>query len=240
MSRGRPREARGREERSKPYDRTKDVVSFKREERYADAKWRHDKHPNADYGLQSRLSEPSAPGLRGRMSGRELMEKPATGVELFPGRARSSQKEHQPNAALVADSLKALSQQRQEQQKRGPALSIIGAARTVIVRVEQLVQGTTAEDVELSFAEYRISSAKLVSAQSSRTATVEVEVASRANAENMVSKYNGVLADGERLKLSIVEAGGGVVEPKVNINERIGKSGPARELLQDNGSQPSG
>lgn len=81
----------------------------------------------------------------------------------------------------------------------------MGAARgSTFVRVEQLVQGTTAEDVQASFSAYPISSSRLVSSPGSRTATVEVEVADRASADALVKQYDGVLADGERLRLTIV------------------------------------
>lgn len=201
--------------RSKPYERKQD--------RNTDDKWTHDRFGSAGGSLGSRIepTRKASGGLLERLGGqgRELIPDSGpvrssrnSGVELFPSSskaarpARNSGPRGSPGEpgqrALVANSLKALSSRGSP---RASSLSIMGAARgSTFVRVEQLVQGTTAEDVQASFSAYPISSSRLVSSPGSRTATVEVEVADRASADALVKQYDGVLADGERLRLTIV------------------------------------
>jgi hypothetical protein len=47
-------------------------------------------------------------------------------------------------------------------------------------------------------------SAKIVSGSRDATATVELEIADRASADALIAQYDGVAADGEILKLTVV------------------------------------
>ncbi|KAL7421230.1 hypothetical protein Q5752_004115 [Cryptotrichosporon argae] len=80
-------------------------------------------------------------------------------------------------------------------------LSISGASK-VRVRVENLAVGTTAEDVVAAFAPLPITSATVT--QPSPTVTIELVVPDRATGDALVGAYDGVVADGNTLNLSIL------------------------------------
>lgn len=129
---------------------------------------------------------------------------------------------------LLAQSLGALSGDRRGTVARSPpspptpavgggGVTIMGAAGLTVVRVEHLARGTTADDVKVgwiiciwptntqsAFAPTPILSAKIVSGSRDATATVELEIADRASADALIAQYDGVAADGEILKLTVV------------------------------------
>jgi hypothetical protein len=96
----------------------------------------------------------------------------------------------------------------------------MGAAG-VRVRVENLARGTTAEDVKVgnglaldpcsrqsAFAPTPVLSAALVSTRDTATTTVEVDVGDREAALGLLDQFDGVVADGKALRLTIVRGGG--------------------------------
>lgn len=142
------------------------------------------------------------------------------GKELLPangGKAARSARNSRPRGAavdagqrnLVASSLGAALPS--NQRRTEASVSIFGAARSssTWVRVERLAKGTTAEDVLSAFAPAPILNTRVLSRNTDRTATIELEIADRAAADALVGQYDGVFADGDRLRLSIKTGGGG-------------------------------
>ncbi|RSH82492.1 uncharacterized protein EHS24_007472 [Apiotrichum porosum] len=146
------------------------------------------------------------------------------GRELLPSKAARPVRSSRPRGAgrvdpsahpLLAQSLGALSGDRRGTVARSPpspptpavgggGVTIMGAAGLTVVRVEHLARGTTADDVKSAFAPTPILSAKIVSGSRDATATVELEIADRASADALIAQYDGVAADGEILKLTVV------------------------------------
>ncbi|RXK40184.1 hypothetical protein M231_02458 [Tremella mesenterica] len=105
---------------------------------------------------------------------------------------------------------------------------IVGAAKgSVWVRVGNLAFGTTADDVMSAF-----SPAPILSAKSSPTSTpeiisVDLEFPSRAEAEIIVGQYNGIVADGNTLHVTILnpslkERMGGIEQNSSSLSRRMG------------------
>ncbi|KZO96151.1 hypothetical protein CALVIDRAFT_136316 [Calocera viscosa TUFC12733] len=102
------------------------------------------------------------------------------------------------------------------------------------VRVENLMEGTTAADVEAIFKDAgAIHSSKLV--KSKPTVSVELYYKSSTDAEEAVRKFDGQTADGLTLKVSVVTSPGGGRD----LLARVGLAGAAargRDLLDDGDS----
>ncbi|WOO82676.1 uncharacterized protein LOC62_04G006159 [Vanrija pseudolonga] len=149
------------------------------------------------------------------------------GKELLPGNgkaARSARNSRPRGGAvdagqrnLVASSLGAALLSNNSRRAE-TSVSIFGAARasTTWVRVERLAKGTTAEDVLSAFAPAPILNTRVLSRNADRTATIELELAERAAADALVAQYDGVFADGDRLRLSIKTRGGGQQQQQRN------------------------
>ncbi|OXC69357.1 hypothetical protein AYX13_01917 [Cryptococcus neoformans] len=116
------------------------------------------------------------------------------------------------------------------QQPRKSQVSIIGAAKTTVwVRVENLAPGTTAEDVVSAFAPLAILNATQSNPINSPTVSIDLELENRNDAEELIKQYNGVVADGNTLKLSIVNnlknrlGGGSAVKIGANMDNVAGQ-----------------
>ncbi|WVN88712.1 uncharacterized protein L203_103925 [Cryptococcus depauperatus CBS 7841] len=72
------------------------------------------------------------------------------------------------------------------------------------VRVENLAEGTTTEDVVSAFSTLPIVDAVLSSFVKEGPVTIDLQVANRQAAEELIKQYNGVVADGKVLKLSLI------------------------------------
>ncbi|BEJ11033.1 hypothetical protein CspHIS471_0104550 [Cutaneotrichosporon sp. HIS471] len=207
--------------RAKPYDRR---------DRNLDAPWKHDLHHSntlaARLDSQTGSSDSASPSLLSRLGsgrGKELLPdnrrgkmygfdgpRPNAGVELLPS-SSSSKSVRPPRArrggddagrALAAKNIAAITRRAHDRE----ALNIVGAARSCWVRVDRLAKGTTVEDVKSAFAHHPIGGAKITSRPSDRTVTVELEMPDREAADGLVKEYNGVPADGETLRVGLVEA----------------------------------
>ncbi|KZT55161.1 hypothetical protein CALCODRAFT_485002 [Calocera cornea HHB12733] len=111
-------------------------------------------------------------------------------------------------------------------------LSVRGAGeKGRTVRVENLMEGTTAADVEAIFKDAgTISSSKLV--KSKPTVTVELYYKSPSDAEEAVRKFDGQVADGLTIHVSVVAPAAGGKD----LLARVGLAGAAargRDLLDD-------
>jgi hypothetical protein len=96
-------------------------------------------------------------------------------------------------------------------------VSIFGASRaTTWVKVDNLAQGTTAEDVVSAFAPTPILNARISSSPDALLVAVDIEVEARATADEIVQKYNGVMADGNALSVTII---------RQKLTERMGRGG---------------
>ncbi|KAK4687940.1 hypothetical protein P7C73_g2174, partial [Tremellales sp. Uapishka_1] len=167
--------------------------------------------------------------------------KPNSGVELLPSgsssgvRGRNGDRRRGPTRGIESGQAQRALQDAtgfgriqvvrpviQEQQ----SVSIMGVSRqTVWVRVEGLAIGTTAEDVVHAFAPLPILNATVSSPAASPTVWVDLEFDSKSSADEVIQKYNGVVADGNTLKVAIY---------KPNLSSRISGSRPSpssRELL---------
>jgi len=113
---------------------------------------------------------------------------------------------------------------------RGNGVSIMGASRAAVkIKVEHLAFGTTGEDVLVSSGNYLIVGAILMTGQSAfapapvnnavvtqttPTVTVELEVQDQASAQELITQYDGAVADGNTLRLSLI---------KQTLAERMGR-----------------
>ncbi|GFZ49299.1 hypothetical protein JCM24511_07418 [Saitozyma sp. JCM 24511] len=101
----------------------------------------------------------------------------------------------------------------------GAGVSIAGKARgSVWVRVENLAPETTPDDVVSAFAPSPILSALLSPSQTQSQArsglvSIDLEFASRQPAEEIISQYHGVVADGNTLRVTMV---------RQSLGERMG------------------
>ncbi|ORX38707.1 hypothetical protein BD324DRAFT_650053 [Kockovaella imperatae] len=125
------------------------------------------------------------------------------------------------------------------------SVSILGAGRsTVLVRVENLAVGTTADDVVSAFASTPIENARVTSPSTSSTVTVELDVSTRAAADDLIQRYDGAVADGNALRVqivkqSLVERMGGATSggagtglgPMRNGSSGARRNGAGQELL---------
>ncbi|KAL1409055.1 hypothetical protein Q8F55_005879 [Vanrija albida] len=133
------------------------------------------------------------------------------GRELLPGKAARVGRSSRPRGAvdagqrnLVASGLGSALPSNRAVPAPQASVSIFGAARgPTWIRVERLAKGTTAEDVLSAFAPAPITNTRVLSRQQDRTATIELELADRAAADALVAQYDGVFADGDRLRLTI-------------------------------------
>jgi len=108
---------------------------------------------------------------------------------------------------------------REAREERMEGVSILGAGRTmVLVRVSNLAYGTTAEDVVSAFSPFPILTASRTSPSTAPSVTVDLEFQARSDAEEVVKKYDGAMADGNALSVVIVR-------PK--LAERLSSSGAA-------------
>ncbi|ORY35337.1 hypothetical protein BCR39DRAFT_555494 [Naematelia encephala] len=88
------------------------------------------------------------------------------------------------------------------------SVSIMGAAKgTVWIRVENLAQGTTADDVVSAFSPSPILTSRQTSPSDALTVTVELELASRTDADDLVKRYHGAVADGNTLSVTVIRVG---------------------------------
>ncbi|GHJ87893.1 hypothetical protein NliqN6_4295 [Naganishia liquefaciens] len=116
----------------------------------------------------------------------------------------------------------------QEQAPTNASFGIKGAANPQMkVLIEGLVQGTTAVDVEFAFKQHvDIIAAALAPSTSSTTVSAELTVENREVAQQMVQKFNGIIADGNPLKVSIVEP-----PPVLSLKDRMrSKPGNAMDV----------
>ena len=135
----------------------------------------------------------------------------------------------------------------QAQAPTNASFGIKGAANPQMkVLIEGLVQGTTAVDVEVSIPNFTawlpvlnqyesqfafkqhvdIIAAALAPSTSSTTVSAELTVENREVAQQMVQKFNGIIADGNPLKVSIVEP-----PPVLSLKDRMrSKPGNAMDV----------
>ncbi|KAJ9095827.1 hypothetical protein QFC19_007442 [Naganishia cerealis] len=126
----------------------------------------------------------------------------------------------------------------QEQPAASAAFGIKGAGNPQMkVVIEGLVQGTTAVDVEFAFKQHvNIIAAALVPSSSPSSVSAELTVENREVAQQMVEKFNGIIADGNPLKVWIVEPQ--APAPLMSLKDRM-RSGPGNAMEVDDGpTQP--
>ncbi|ADV21736.1 Hypothetical Protein CGB_D3330C [Cryptococcus gattii WM276] len=195
--------------------------------------------PSPGQSLASRIAGgkkelfPDSSSSRG--SGRAADRGSKAGVELLPagepaasqaptGRARGGPVRgvgvNQKSRELLNDALGVGARRStRPQQSRKSQVSIIGAAKTTVwVRVENLAPGTTAEDVVSAFAPLPILNATQSNLINSPTVSIDLELENRNDAEELIKQYNGVVADGNTLRVSIVN----------NLKHRLGGGSAVR------------
>lgn len=138
----------------------------------------------------------------------------------------------------------------QEQSPSNASFGIKGAGNPQMkVLIEGLVQGTTAVDVEVCLPEFAantylytlqfafkqhvdIIAAALAPSASPTSVSAELTVENREVAQQMVQKFNGIIADGNPLKVSIIEP-----PPMLSLKDRM-KSKPGNAMDVDVSEQP--
>ncbi|KAI5451471.1 hypothetical protein NCC49_001777 [Naganishia albida] len=122
----------------------------------------------------------------------------------------------------------------QEQSASTASFGIKGAGNPQMkVLIEGLVQGTTAVDVEFAFKQHvDIIAAALAPSTSTTSVSAELTVENREVAQQMVQKFNGIIADGNPLKVSIIEP-----PPMLSLKDRM-KSKPGNAMDVDVASEP--
>ncbi|KAJ9111559.1 hypothetical protein QFC20_002532 [Naganishia adeliensis] len=117
----------------------------------------------------------------------------------------------------------------QEPSASNASFGIKGAGNPQMkVLIEGLVQGTTAVDVEFAFKQHvDIIAAALAPSTSTTSVSAELTVENREVAQQMVQKFNGIIADGNPLKVSIIEP-----PPILSLKDRM-KSKPGNAMDVD-------
>ncbi|ODN96371.1 hypothetical protein L198_04085 [Cryptococcus wingfieldii CBS 7118] len=187
-----------------------------------DGQWKHDLHTESQKNrLVDRITQDPGQDLASRIFGGGKASPQANsaargsraGTELFPPGGQPAKRSQGAARGVGVDSRArnmlndALRQpaRREIRQPGQSQVSIMGAARTAIwVRVENLAPGTTPEDVISAFNPLPLAEAVLSSSASSSLVSIDLQVESRADADQLIKQYNGVVADGNTLKVSIV------------------------------------
>ncbi|KAJ9096005.1 hypothetical protein QFC21_005369 [Naganishia friedmannii] len=126
----------------------------------------------------------------------------------------------------------------QEQSASNASFGIKGAGNPQMkVVIEGLVQGTTAVDVEFAFKQHvNIIAAALVPSSNTTSVSAELTVENREVAQQMVEKFNGIIADGNPLKVWIIEPP--APAPIMSLKDRM-RSGPGNAMDVDDGPAQS-
>ncbi|KAJ9116239.1 hypothetical protein QFC24_006830 [Naganishia onofrii] len=121
-----------------------------------------------------------------------------------------------------------------EQSASNASFGIKGAGNPQMkVVIEGLVQGTTAVDVEFAFKQHvNIIAAALVPSSNTTSVSAELTVENREVAQQMVDKFNGIIADGNPLKVWIIEPP--APAPIMSLKDRM-RSGPGNAMEVDDG-----
>ncbi|WVQ76838.1 hypothetical protein IAR50_006512 [Cryptococcus sp. DSM 104548] len=196
---------------SKPYSRPDQRPDV-------DGQWKHDLHlENQANRLADRVA-PNPGDLASRIFGggkpspqpNNVARGSRAGTELFPPGGQPARRPRGATRGVGVDPkarnmLNDALRQPVRREVRQPQVSIMGAARAAIwVRVENLAPGTTPEDVISAFNPLPIAEAILSSPTSASLVSIDLQVENKADAEQLIKQYNGVVADGNTLKVTIV------------------------------------
>ncbi|EJT96722.1 hypothetical protein DACRYDRAFT_119934 [Dacryopinax primogenitus] len=116
----------------------------------------------------------------------------------------------------------------------GGGLSVRGASgeKGRVVRIENLMEGTSAADVEAIFKEAGpVSSSKLT--RTKPTVSVELVYRNPQDAEDAVRRYDGQMADGLTLRVSIVTDSNAGKREGAGGRDLLSRVGTKRDLLED-------